>query len=83
MDRLILPEDQKLEVLFKVPQLVLIIGGHGFRGDSGDFGNNLLDFKGAEEFLSLGQGEEALAGAGLIDDIDRLVWKVSVINVTV
>ena len=76
-----MPKHQHSEVLFKISQLVLIVGGDRFGGYAGNFGDNFLNLKHTNELLSLGGWENPLGGARLINDINRFVRKVAIIDI--
>ena len=46
-----------------------------------DFGNDVFDLQLADGFLALGSGQDALRGAGFVNDVDRLVWQVAIVDV--
>jgi hypothetical protein len=51
------------------------------RRDARDLGDDLLDLVLADDLLLLRLGQDALRGAGLVDDVDRLVGQVAVVDV--
>ena len=81
VDRLVLPEHDRLEVAVEVLERGPVVHRHGRRRDAGDLGDDLLDLELADHALLLGLRQDALRGAGLVDHVDRLVGQVAVVDV--
>ncbi len=54
---------------------------HGLGRNPRDLGDDVLDFARGDGPLLLGLGQDALCGARLVDDIDRLVGQMTVVDV--
>ena len=81
VDGLVLPENDVLQVTIqRLEFAAVIVGDIGWR-DAGDLGHNLLDLRLADDLFALGRRQDALRGACLVDDVNRLVGQMPVIDV--
>ncbi len=81
VDRLVLAEHHQFQIALQVAQHVLIRRRHRLGRDAGHLGDDGFDIGNADHLLALGDRQQPLAGAGLVDDIDRLVRQVAVVDV--
>ena len=81
LDRLVLPEHQPLERLFKVAQHLGVVLADAFRRDPGDLGDDRLDLLGADGLAALAFRHEVLGRARLVDHVDRAVGQLAVVDV--
>ena len=77
-DGLVLAEHGAFEVALQFLQGFGVGLGDRFRRDAGDLGDNGLDLLHADGLLALAFGQQHLAGARLVDDVDRLVRQLAV-----
>ncbi len=80
LDRRVLAEHDALQVAVQILQLGAVVARHRLRRDARDLGDDLLDFVLADRLLLLRLRQDALRGAGLVDDVDRLVGQVAVVD---
>ena len=78
VDRLVLAEDDRLEVAVKVLQRAAVIHRHVLGRDAGDLGDDFLDVGLADHLLLPRLGQDALRGARFVDDVDGLVRQVAI-----
>ena len=81
VDRLVLAEDDGLEVAVEVLERAAVVQRYMLRRNAGDLGDDFLDVGLVDDLLLLRLGQDALGGTGLVDDVDRLVRQVAVGNV--
>src|SRR5580698_2145594 len=81
-DRLVLPEDHELQIPLEVLQHFPVGGGHTLGGDARHACDYVLDMTDLDNGLAFGNGLQALACTGLVDDVDRLVRHVTLVDVT-
>ena len=81
LDGGILPEDDHLQVALQVLQHVLVGRGHLLGRDARHLGDDGLDFLDVDQLLARFLRQQALAGAGLVDDVDGLVRQQAVADV--
>ncbi len=81
LDGLILAEHDGLQVAVEVLEGGAVVLRHRGRGDARNLGDDFLDLGFADDLLLLGLGQDLLRGACLIDDIDRLVGQMPVVDV--
>ena len=81
VDRLVLAEHHRLQVAVEVGERAAVVGRDAARRDARDLGDDVLDLGLADDLLLLGLGRDALRRAGLVDDVDRLVGQVAVVDV--
>ena len=77
----VLAEDHALQVVFEVAQRLGVGLGDRLGRDAGDLGDHGLDLLQADDLLALALGQQHLRGAGLVDDVDRLVRQLAVVDV--
>jgi hypothetical protein len=80
VDRLVLAEHHGLEVAVELGQRAAVVDRNAARRDARDLGDDVLDLGLADDFLLLGLGLDALRRARLVDDVDRLVRQVPVVD---
>ncbi len=80
VDRLVLAEHDVLQVAVERLQRVAIVRRHAARRNARDLGDDLLDLGLADDLLLARLGQDLLRGAGLVDDVDRLVRQVAVVD---
>ncbi len=78
---LILAEHHGLQIALKRGELVAVVSGHILRRDARDARHGGLDLGAADELLLARLGQQALGGAGLVDDVDGLVGQETVADV--
>src|SRR3546814_7294747 len=71
-DRLILTEDDALEVRVQRLEHLLVVGGDGFRRDARNGRDDCLHLAGGDRLLALGRRHQHLRRAHLVDHVDRL-----------
>src|SRR5439155_3308648 len=81
LDGLILAEHDRLQIAVEVLEGGAVVLRHRGRGDAGNLGDDFLDLGFADDLFLLGLGQDLLRRARLIDDIDRLVGQVPVVDV--
>ena len=77
-DGLFLTEDDALQIGLQLAQAFGVGLGHRLGRDAGHLGDDGLDLLLADDLLALGFGQQHLAGAGLVDHVDRLVRQFAV-----
>ena len=80
-DRRILTEDDELEVALEVTQRVLVGRGNVLGRNAGDARDDVLDHLRRHNRLALAFRPEPQARAGLVNDVDRLVGQLPIIDV--
>ncbi len=81
VDRRLLAEDHALQVAVERSELAAVVAGDRSRRDARDLGDDVLDLGAVDRLLLLVLGQDALRRAGLVDDVDRLVGQVAVVDV--
>ena len=81
LDRRVLAEDDVLEVAIEILELRAIVRGHGLRRDARHLGDDVLDLGLADGLLAARHRQDALRSARLVDDVDRLVGQMPVVDV--
>ncbi len=81
VDRRVLTEHGVLQIAIQVLELRAVVARHGLRRNARDLGNDLLDLALADRLLAAAHRQDALGGTGLVDDVDRLVRQMAVIDV--
>ena len=81
VEGLVLAEHHALEVAFQGLELAAVIIGDVGGRNAGDLRHDFLDLGLGDGFLALVGGQDALGGARLVDDVDRLVGQMPVIDV--
>src|SRR5690606_35925755 len=81
LDSRALSKDNGFQVAVERSQLVAIIAGDRLRRDARDLGDDLLDLGLADRFLLTRFRQDALSRASLVDDINRLVRQVTVVDI--
>jgi hypothetical protein len=76
-DRLVLAEHRAAQVGLELLQRLGVGLGDRLRRDAGDLGDHRLDLLEADGLLALASAA-ASGGAGLVDDVDRLVRQLAV-----
>ena len=77
-DRLVLAEDDRLELLLQVEEGVPVVAGDGLLGNLRHRGDDPLHVDRVEDALALLRRHQAVRGAGLVDEVDRLVGQAAV-----
>ena len=80
-DGLVLAEHHRLQVAVEVLQRIAVVGLNGLRRDARDLGDDFLDLVLADDFFLLRLRQDALRRARLVDDVDRLVRQMAVVDV--
>ena len=78
----LLPKDNVLKVAIEFGKHLTVVGVHGLRWNTGNFRDDLLNFRLPDGPLLLALGQYALGGTGLVDDINSLIGQVSIVDVT-
>ena len=73
VDRLVLAENDHLELLIEAFERFLVGGGNLGGGNAGDLGHHLLHVAGADGLFAAARRQQLLCGARLVDDVDGLV----------
>ena len=79
---LVLSKHDHLEIAFKIFQSVNVRAGHMLRRNLGDTGNNFFHVSNLDHLLALALRKQTLGSTSFINDVDRLVRHVAVIDVT-
>ncbi len=80
-ERRVLAVDDALQRRVEMLQHLGVVLRDGLRRDARHRGDRRLDFLDADDLLALGLGDQHLRGAGLVDDVDRLVGQLAVVDV--
>src|SRR5262249_23591914 len=80
VNRLVLPAHDRFQVAVEVLQGIAIVRGNRLRWYARDLGDDVLDLVLADDPFLAGLGQYLLRGAGLVDDVDRLVRQVPVVD---
>lgn len=81
LDGRILAKDHHLQVALQVLQHVLVGGTDLLGRNARHLGHDRFDFLDVDQLLALALGQQALAGAGFVDHVDRLVRQQTVTDV--
>ena len=79
----VLPVDHHLEVAIEGSQHILVGGGNGLGRDPRHLGHYPFNFRDADRLAALRGRQQLLGGARFVDDVDRLVGQVAVVDVAV
>ena len=80
-DRAVLTEDHELEIALDVAQRIAIGGRHVFRRNPRDLRDDGLDELDVDDARPRSLGLQPAVRAGLVDDVDRLVRQLPVVDV--
>src|SRR6185437_12740079 len=80
VDRQILAEDDILQIPVERLQRVAVVGAHALGRNARDLGDDLLDLRLVDHFLLSGLRQDLLRGTGFVDDVDRLVGQMPVVD---
>ena len=73
-------EHHALEIALEGLECIAVVGRDVLRRDAGDARDDLLDLLGADDPLLLALRQDALSCAGFVDDVDRFVRQVTVVD---
>ncbi|MNS64221.1 hypothetical protein D3C72_973420 [compost metagenome] len=80
IDRAVLAEHHGFQIAVQRGQLAAVVVGDRLRRNTGDLGHDVLDVHLADHLLLTRARQQALRGAGLVDDVDGLVGQMTVID---
>ena len=81
LECLVLPENDTLQVAFDRLQLAAVVVADVGRGYARDLCDDVLDFGLGDGLLALARWQYALGRASFVDDIDRLVGQMTIVDV--
>ena len=77
-DRLVLTEDDRLQLLLQVEEGVPVVAGDGLLRNFRHRGDDALHVDRVEDALAFVLRHQAVRGAGLVDEVDRLVGQAAI-----
>ena len=81
LDRLVLPEHDPLEIGFQAGERLGVVGRDRLGRNPRHCGDHGLDLLGRDDLLALVLHHQHLHRAGLVDDVDRLVGQLAIVDV--
>ena len=76
-----MPEDDVFEVTLQGFELAAVVVGNVGGRNARDFGDDLFDLSLADDLFAFARRQNALRGTGLVDNVNRLVGQMPVIDV--
>ena len=83
INRIVLSEDDALEVIAKTAQRLLVGRGHCLWWYAGHFRDHLLNILNANGFASPRCRHQACTGTGFINNINGFIWQLSISDIAV
>ena len=80
VDRRILTEDHALEIAVQALELAAVVAGDARRRNARDLGDDVLDLAAGDLLALLVLRRHPLGRAGLVDDVDRLVGQMAIVD---
>ena len=81
LDSFVLPKHHAFEGFFQIAQGFGIIFGHRFGGDTGDFGNNRLNFLDPNRAATLAFGQQMLGRACLVNHVNGAIGQFAIVDI--